>query len=56
MKIAIGADPYGFNLKETVKQHLQNKGIEIEDIGINNSTQETPYYQVAAQVSQMVET
>ncbi|MGD1805153.1 RpiB/LacA/LacB family sugar-phosphate isomerase [Dapis sp. BLCC M126] len=54
MKIAIGADPYGFDLKEAVKQHLQNKGIEVEDIGVNNSTQETPYYQVAAQVSQMV--
>ncbi len=56
MKIAIGADPYGFDIKEAVKQHLQNKGIEVEDIGVNNSTQETPYYQVAAQVSQMVGT
>ncbi|MGD1717174.1 RpiB/LacA/LacB family sugar-phosphate isomerase [Dapis sp. BLCC M172] len=56
MKIAIGADPYGFDLKEAVKQHLQNKGIEVEDIGVNNSTQETPYYQVAGQVSQMVGT
>jgi len=56
MKIAIGADIYGFELKEAVKQHLQKKGIEIEDIGVNNSTQETPYYQVADQVSKMVET
>ncbi|MGD1703958.1 RpiB/LacA/LacB family sugar-phosphate isomerase [Dapis sp. BLCC M229] len=54
MKIAIGSDYYGFDLKEAVKQHLQNKGIEIEDIGVNNSTEEKPYYQVAAQVSKMV--
>lgn len=56
MKIAIGADSYGFALKEAMKQHLQNKGIEVEDIGVNNSTEETPYYQVAAQVSKMVGT
>ncbi|MEM1171690.1 MAG: RpiB/LacA/LacB family sugar-phosphate isomerase [Cyanobacteria bacterium P01_H01_bin.35] len=56
MKIAIGADPYGFDLKEAVKQYLQNKGIKVEDIGVNNSTEETPYYKVAAQVSKMVGT
>nr|WP_293143095.1 RpiB/LacA/LacB family sugar-phosphate isomerase [Okeania sp. SIO3I5] len=50
----MGAESYGFNLKEVVKQNLQNKGIEVEDIGIKNSTQETPYYEIAAQVSKMV--
>ncbi|MDJ0572009.1 MAG: RpiB/LacA/LacB family sugar-phosphate isomerase [Pleurocapsa sp. MO_192.B19] len=54
MKISMGADPYGFNLKEAVKKHLEQKGIEIEDLGVCNSTQETPYYQVASEVANRV--
>jgi ribose 5-phosphate isomerase B len=33
MKIAIGADHAGFELKEKVKQHLIKKGMEVEDLG-----------------------
>lgn len=54
MKIAIGADPHGFSLKEAVKRHLQHKGLEIEDIGVRESTQETPYYQIASEVAKLV--
>lgn len=31
MKIAMGADAYGFKLKEAIKKQLEEKGIEIED-------------------------
>ena len=33
MKIAVGADHGGYKLKELIKKHLQNKGIEIRDYG-----------------------
>ncbi len=54
MKIAMGADAYGFKLKEAVKKQLEEKGIEIEDIGVEDSTQETPYYQIASEVAKRV--
>ncbi|NER32045.1 MAG: RpiB/LacA/LacB family sugar-phosphate isomerase, partial [Symploca sp. SIO1C4] len=54
MKIVLGADSYGFNLKEAVKQHLLNKRIEVEDIGINDHEDQTPYYQTASEVAQRV--
>ncbi len=54
MKIAMGADAYGFKLKEAVKKQLEGKGIEIEDIGVEDSTQETPYYQIASEVAKRV--
>ena len=31
--IAIGSDHAGFDLKEKVKAHLQEKGIEVKDVG-----------------------
>ncbi|NEQ06361.1 MAG: hypothetical protein F6K37_10505 [Moorea sp. SIO4E2] len=43
MKIAVGADSYGFDLKQAVKEYLINKGIEIEDVGINEHKAQTPY-------------
>lgn len=36
MKIALGADHAGFELKDKIKQHLQQKGIEIHDHGTNS--------------------
>ncbi|NEO66946.1 MAG: RpiB/LacA/LacB family sugar-phosphate isomerase [Moorea sp. SIO4G2] len=54
MKIAVGADSYGFDLKQAVKEYLINKGIEIEDVAINEQEAETPYYQIASEVAQRV--
>lgn len=54
MKIVLGADSYGFPLKEAVKKHLQNQNIEVEDVGVKEPAAETPYYQVASEVASKV--
>lgn len=37
MKIALGADHAGFELKNHVKQHLAGRGIQVEDLGAHTS-------------------
>jgi ribose 5-phosphate isomerase B len=37
MKIALGADHAGFELKEKIKQHLLNKGIAVDDRGTDSA-------------------
>lgn len=34
MKIIMGSDHLGFELKEIIKQHIQSKGLEVTDIGV----------------------
>src|SRR5262245_19934917 len=36
MKIALGADHAGFELKEKIKQHLTAQGLNVEDKGTNS--------------------
>lgn len=36
MKIALGADHAGFDLKEQVKRHLLSRGIQVQDEGTNS--------------------
>ena len=33
MKVIIGSDHGGFNLKKSVVEHLEGKGIEVKDAG-----------------------
>lgn len=35
MKIALGADHAGFDLKNRIKAHLADRGIEVDDFGAN---------------------
>jgi ribose 5-phosphate isomerase B len=37
MKVALGADHGGFELKEKIRQHLVDHGISVEDLGTNSS-------------------
>src|SRR2546423_7891851 len=37
MKIALGADHAGFELKEQIKQHLQQKQIDVQDDGTSST-------------------
>ncbi|MEG0004957.1 MAG: ribose 5-phosphate isomerase B [Clostridium sp.] len=36
MKIALGSDHGGFNLKKLIIEHLESKGIEFEDLGCHS--------------------
>lgn len=36
MKISLGCDHGGYELKEIIKKHLENKGIEVLDVGTDS--------------------
>lgn len=43
MKIGLGSDHGGYNLKEEIKKHLEAKGIECVDFGPNNNLESVDY-------------
>ena len=51
MKIAIGADPSGFDLKEAVRKHLEEQNIEYVDLGTLSADVPVEYYDIAPQVA-----
>jgi ribose 5-phosphate isomerase B len=53
MKIKIGADHAGFNLKETLKDRLISLGHEVDDVGVY-STDSADYPEPAANVAKAV--
>ncbi|HTA84403.1 MAG TPA: ribose 5-phosphate isomerase B [Bacteroidia bacterium] len=55
MKIAIGADHAGFELKEKVKAYLQKKGVDVNDFG-THSLDRADYPDFAHPVANAVET
>lgn len=55
MKIAIGSDKSGFNVKEAIKTYLKETNIEYEDLGTQDLNNVHPYYQVATDVSLKVQ-
>ena len=50
MKIALGADHAGYELKEKIKQHLQQRQIAVQDDG-TDSTESVDYPDFAAKVA-----
>ncbi len=45
MKIALGSDHAGFETKEIVKKHLEDAGLEVEDVGTHsNASVDYPDY------------
>lgn len=52
MKIAIGSDKSGFNLKEAIKAHLIAKGHQVDDLGTLDTKFAKPYVEVAQVVAQ----
>lgn len=42
MKVVVGSDHAGFELKETIKKYLQDKNVEVIDVG-TNSLESTDY-------------
>jgi ribose 5-phosphate isomerase B len=53
MKIALGADHAGFQLKEHLRQHLLQQGHDVVDVG-TSSEESTDYPDYAAQVAHQV--
>lgn len=46
-KVLIGSDKSGFQLKETIKQHLTEKGYEVEDCGTTDENEPKGFFVVA---------
>jgi ribose 5-phosphate isomerase B len=53
MRIAVGADPNGFELKEVIRDHLIAQGHEVVDFGVA-SDQDVDYPDVAEPVARAV--
>jgi ribose 5-phosphate isomerase B len=53
MKIAMGSDHAGFELKEAVKSQLEKAGHEVEDVG-THSAESTDYPPFAAKAAELV--
>jgi ribose 5-phosphate isomerase B len=53
MRIAVGADHAGFDLKETIKQHLASRGIEVKDFGTSGK-ESVDYPDFAVRVAEAV--
>ncbi len=53
MKVVVGADHAGFELKEKVKNYLKQKGIEVEDVG-TSSKESVDYPDYAFKVAEKV--
>ena len=51
--IALGADHGGYELKEAIKKHLEERGIEYKDFG-TNSTESVDYAPIAAVTARAV--
>lgn len=51
--IALGADHGGYELKEAIKKHLEERGIEYKDFG-TNSTESVDYAPIAATTARAV--
>lgn len=54
MKIAIGADHAGFDLKAHLAKRLRSQGHEVDDAGTDSSTQSVDYPDFAAKVASAV--
>jgi ribose 5-phosphate isomerase B len=51
--VLLGCDEAAFQLKETIKAHLQNKGVNVVDYGVH-STDPIDYPDIAVQVAQEI--
>jgi len=54
MKIALGCDAYGLPLKDSIKEYLIYNKYNLQDFGVNDASDTTPYYTTAIKVAQQV--
>ena len=56
MKVVIGCDFAGFNLKLEVQRHLsENKKVELIDIGMTSLENDIPYYEIGAMAARKLQ-
>ena len=53
MKVALGADHAGFELKNQIREHLGKRGVEVMDLG-TNSGESVDYPDYALQVAETI--
>lgn len=54
MKIVLGSDHAGYELKRAIAKHLEAKGIEVVDVGAESSTEAASYVNFGAKAARMV--
>ena len=54
-KIVVGADAFGMDLKNTIKEHLEKKGFEVIDVGTYDKDNPVLYYNAAALVAKKIQ-
>lgn len=55
MKIAIGSDALGFELKEVIKEHLVQTGHEVHDVGTTSPTVPVDFITTADNVAGLIQ-
>lgn len=55
MKIVVASDPFGFDLKEVVKEHLLAQGHEVMDVGTQSKSQPMLYYMASDNAAKAVQ-
>ena len=53
MRVALGADEFGYDLKEFIKRHLEARGVDVADFGCHDGD-EVDYPDIAAVVARAV--
>jgi len=54
-KVAMVADPFGYPLKQAIKEHLQSKGYEIIDLGPDSPEHFIDYWEVGTKAAQAIQ-
>ena len=54
MKIIIGSDHFGYDLKEEIKEYLADLGHETEDVGCENAVDPIDYPDIAVNLSEQI--
>ena len=54
MEIYIGSDHAGYNLKQTVKKHLEEKDLKVTDLGSFSGEESVDYPDIAREVAEKV--
>lgn len=55
MKVVMCADPFGFPLKNAIKEHLQSKGYEIIDLGTDSPDHFIDYWEVGTKAAKAIQ-